>query len=160
MTAHAAPTAAHAAPTTGPAEPGGQGDRAASAAVPPRTARWRVQPPEGGLHPLHLAAIVLAGIVLRAYVLQSPIGAMDADEATSALVSRQVLDGTFPAFIRPLEHGGTLLAYLRAPVLALFGPSPLVMKLVEVAVYAVACMLTWRLGRRLFSERAAQLGAG
>lgn len=116
--------------------------------------------PVGSLHPIHLAAIALTGVALRAYVLQSPIGAFDADEATSALVSRQVLDGTFPAFIRPLHHGGTILAYPRAPLLALFGPSPLVMKLTETLVYAVACLVTWRLGRRIFSERAAQLGAG
>ena len=128
--------------------------------APDHTHRGRVSRPAGGLHPIQLAAIALAGIALRAYVLQSPIGAFDADEATSALVSRQVLDGTFPAFIRPLHHGGTILAYPRAPLLALFGPSPLVMKLTETVVYAAACLVTWRLGRRIFSERAAQLGAG
>jgi 4-amino-4-deoxy-L-arabinose transferase-like glycosyltransferase len=135
----------------------------ASSGEPPAVSRtrrpaWRL--PAGGLHPAFLAAIVLAGAVLRAYVLQSPVGGFDADEATSSLVSRQVLDGTFPAFIRPLHHGGTLLAYARAPFLAVFGPSPLVMKLVEVAAFAIACLLTWRLGRRIFSEKAAQLGAG
>jgi 4-amino-4-deoxy-L-arabinose transferase-like glycosyltransferase len=109
---------------------------------------------------LHIAAITLAGIVLRIYVLQSPIGGFDADEATSSLVSRQVLDGNFPAFIRPLHHGGTLLAYPRAPFLALFGPSPVMMKVTEMLVYAAACLVTWRLGRRIFSEVAAQLGAG
>jgi 4-amino-4-deoxy-L-arabinose transferase-like glycosyltransferase len=133
---------------------------APSAAAEPRTRRPALRLPADGLHPAFLAAMVLAGAVLRAYVLQSPIGGFDADEATSSLVSRQVLDGDLPAFIRPLHHGGTLLAYLRAPFLAVFGPSPLVMKLVEVAVFAVACLLTWRLGRRIFSEKVAQLGAG
>ena len=76
--------------------------------------------PSDGLSPLHVAAMFLAGVALRAYVLQSPLGGFDADEATSSLVSRQVLDGNFPAFIRPLHHGGTLLAYPRAPFLALF----------------------------------------
>jgi 4-amino-4-deoxy-L-arabinose transferase-like glycosyltransferase len=98
--------------------------------------------------------------VVRAYILQSPIGGFDADEATGSLVSRQILDGNFAAFIRPLHHGGTLLAYPRAPLLALFGPSPLLMKLTESLVYAAACLVTWRLGRRIFSEVAAQLGAG
>ena len=41
-------------------------------------------PPPGGLHPGFLGAIVVAGAVLRAYVLQSPIGGFDADEATSS----------------------------------------------------------------------------
>ena len=113
-----------------------------------------------GLAPWALAAIALAGVALRAYVLQSPIGAFDADEATSALVSRQVLHGNFAAFIRPLHHGGTLLAYPRAPLYALFGPSIAMMKLTETLVYAVACLVTWRVGRRIFTERAAQLGAG
>lgn len=115
--------------------------------------------PAGGLHPLWLLVVACTGLVLRAYVLQSPIGGFDADEATSALVSRQVLDGELPAFIRPLHHGGTILAYPRAPLLALFGPSALVMKLTEVAVYAAACLVAWRVGRRVFGERAAQLGA-
>jgi hypothetical protein len=116
--------------------------------------------PEGGLQPRWLVAIAVAGAVLRAYVLQSPIGGFDADEATSALVSRQVLDGTFPAFIRPLHHGGTLLAYPRAPLLALFGPSPLLMKLTETVVYALACIVAWRVGRRVFDERAEILVEG
>lgn len=131
-------------------------------ARPGRAARWRPAWawPENGLAPRYVAAIALAGVVLRAYVLQSPIGGFDADEATSSLVSRQILDGNFPAFIRPLHHGGTLLAYPRAPLFWLFGPSPVVMKLTEVLVYAAACLVTWRLGRRIFSEVAAQLGAG
>ena len=116
--------------------------------------------PPNGLSPLYVAAIAFAGVVLRAYVLQSPIGGFDADEATSSLVSRQILDGNFPAFIRPLHHGGALLAYPRAPILWLFGPSPVVMKLTETLVYAAACFVTWRLGRRIFSEVSAQLGAG
>ncbi|HEV8298611.1 MAG TPA: glycosyltransferase family 39 protein [Acidimicrobiales bacterium] len=107
-----------------------------------------------------LGALALAGVVLRWYVLQSPIGGFDADEATSSLVSRQILHGTFTAFIEPLHHGGTALAYPRAPLLALFGPRPLVMKLCEVAVYAAACLVVWRVGRRTFGEREGQLAAG
>jgi 4-amino-4-deoxy-L-arabinose transferase-like glycosyltransferase len=104
-----------------------------------------------------LAGFALAGVVLRWYVLQSPIGGLDADEATSSLVSRQILDGKWPAFIAPLERGGALLAYPRALVLALFGPNVVATKLIEVVVYAAACVLVWRVGRRIFGEREGQL---
>jgi 4-amino-4-deoxy-L-arabinose transferase-like glycosyltransferase len=113
-----------------------------------------------GLPRAALAAFALAGVVLRWYVLQSPIGGLDADEATSSLVSRQIRHGTFTAFIEPLHHGGTALAYPRAVLLSLFGPSAVAMKLAEVAVYAVACLVVWRVGRRIFGEREGQLAAG
>lgn len=97
------------------------------------------------------------GLALRFYVLSSPLGEIDGDEAVSALVSREVLDGRFTALIPGLKAGGTILAYPRAVVIALFGPSTDAAKLCEVAVFALACVAVWRLGARLFSELHGQV---
>ena len=106
-----------------------------------------------------IAAVVATGVALRWFVLASPLGGLDSDEAVSALVSREISHGRFPALIPGLRAGGTLLAYPRALVLALTGQSSLAAKLCEVAVFAAACVVVWRVGRRMFSERHGQIAA-
>jgi hypothetical protein len=114
-----------------------------------------------GLPVVVLVAFALAGLVLRAYVLQSPIGTgLDADESGAALVSNEILHGDVSAFTEGLRHGGTALAYPRAVVLAVFGRDATAMKLCEVVVFAAACLVLWRVGRRMFDERTGQLAAG
>ncbi|HEX7096465.1 MAG TPA: glycosyltransferase family 39 protein, partial [Acidimicrobiales bacterium] len=114
-----------------------------------------------GLPAWALVTFALAGVVLRAYVLQSPIGTgLDADESGAALVSQEILDGDVSAFTEGLRHGGTALAYPRAVVLALVGRDALAMKLCEVVVFAAACLVVWRVGRRMFDERTGQIAAG
>jgi hypothetical protein len=114
-----------------------------------------------GLPVVALVAFALAGLVLRVYVLQSPIGTgLDADESGAALVSQEILDGDVSAFTEGLRHGGTALAYPRAVVLAVVGRDATAMKLCEVAVFAAACLVLWRVGRRMFDERTGQLAAG
>lgn len=106
--------------------------------------------------PLIIAG-ALAGIAQRAWLLAGPLGAMDSDESVSALVSTEVLDGSFTAFIPNLRHGATLLAYPRAPLVALFGRDPVVAKGVEIAAFALVSVVVWRIGRRLFDDRVGQL---
>lgn len=110
-----------------------------------------------GLPILVVIAGALAGIALRAWLLAGPLGAMDSDESVSALVSAEALHGRFTAFIPDLRHGATILAYPRAPFIALFGRDPVVAKSVEIAAFALACVVVWRIGRRLFDERVGQL---
>lgn len=110
-----------------------------------------------GLPAWLVAAGVLAGVGLRWYVMASPLGGLDGDEGTSALVSSRVRDGEFLAFIPGLRAGGTALAYPRALVLALTGNHAVPAKLCEVAVFAAACVTVWRVGRRLWSELHGQV---
>jgi hypothetical protein len=114
-----------------------------------------------GLPALVIVAFVLAGLLLRVYVLHSPIGTgLDADESGAALVSDEILHGDVSAFTEGLRHGGTALAYPRALVLSVVGRDDTAMKLCEVAVFAIACLVVWRVGRRMFDERTGQLAAG
>jgi 4-amino-4-deoxy-L-arabinose transferase-like glycosyltransferase len=99
------------------------------------------------------------GVALRWYVLAGPFGGFDSDEAVSAMVSTEARHGNFLALIPGARAGGTLLAYPRAVVFAIFGNDELAAKLCEVAVFALACVVVWRAGRRIFDERHAQLAA-
>src|SRR5689334_19051280 len=89
----------------------------------PRTDDVSPAPPREGLPLWLIAAAAVTGVVLRCFVLAGPLGGLDSDEAVSALVSREVTHGRFPALIPGLRAGGTLLAYPRAVVLALTGPN-------------------------------------
>ena len=113
--------------------------------------------PHDGLPRWLIAAAAVAGVLLRWFVLAGPLGGLDSDEAVSALVSREVTDGRFPALIPGLRAGGTLLAYPRALVLALTGPNAVAAKACEIVVFAAACIVVWRIGRRMFNERHGQI---
>lgn len=108
-------------------------------------------------------ALVLAaaafGIVVRVWILASPLGSLDADEAVSGLMARHVLHGEFTALYWLANYGGPQESWFAAAVFAIFGSSTLAFKLVEVALFAVASVLTWRVGRRTVGEPAASLAA-
>jgi hypothetical protein len=125
----------------------------------PRTADVSPADTRDGLPMWLLAAVAATGVALRWFVLAGPLGGLDSDEAVSALVSREVSEGRFPALIPGLRAGGTLLAYPRALVLALTGPNVVAAKLCETVVFAAACVVVWRVGRRMFSERHGQIAA-
>ena len=112
-----------------------------------------------GLPPWLIAAVAATGVALRWFVLAGPLGGLDSDEAVSALVSREISHGRFPVLIPGLRAGGTLLAFPRAVVLELTGLNSVAAKMCEIVVFAAACVVVWRIGRRLFSERHGQIAA-
>lgn len=105
------------------------------------------------------AAAVAAGLALRAWILTSPLGALDADEAIVGLMARHALDGEFSAFYWGGLYGGTQEALLTAVVFALTGSSVLALKLVSLAIFAVAACLVWAVGRQTVGTPAALVGA-
>ena len=105
-----------------------------------------------------LAAIV-AGAALRVWVLASPLGTLDADEAIVGLMARHVLDGELSVFYWGALYGGSQDAILAAAVFAVFGSSVVALKLVSVAIFAAAAVLVWRVGRRTVGEPAARIAA-
>ena len=103
------------------------------------------------------AAVV--GIVFRAWMLASPIGMLDGDEAIVGLMARHMLEGDFPVFFWGQPYGGPHEAALAAALFSVAGSSTLALKLVPAALSAVAAVLTWRIGRRTVGEPAAAIGA-
>jgi 4-amino-4-deoxy-L-arabinose transferase-like glycosyltransferase len=106
-----------------------------------------------------VAAGAAVGIVLRIWVLASPIGGLDGDEAVWGLMARHVLDGELPIFFWGQSYGGTQETLLTAAVFALAGSGTLTVRLVAMALFALAALLVWRVGRRTVGEPAARLGA-
>ena len=115
-----------------------------------RTPRWAAAPV--------VTALVLVGIGLRVWVLTSPLGTLDADEAVSGLMARHVLDGELDRFFWGQVYGGTLEQLLTAGVFAAAGGSSvLALKLVPVALCAACAVVVWRIGLRVLDPRAARL---
>jgi 4-amino-4-deoxy-L-arabinose transferase-like glycosyltransferase len=102
---------------------------------------------------------IAAGVALRVWVLASPLGGFDADEAVWGLMARHLLDGELPTFFWGQAYGGTLETFLTAPVFALFGSSILALRVVPIVLFAVAAVLVWRVGRYTVGEPAARIAA-
>ena len=103
--------------------------------------------------------VAITGLALRVTVLRSPLGPLDADEAAGMLVVRHLAHGEWSTFLWGNAYGGTLEGLVAAPVYRLWS-SPVVLKLVMIGLYALACGLTWRIGLRTVGAAAARLAAG
>jgi Dolichyl-phosphate-mannose-protein mannosyltransferase len=100
-----------------------------------------------------------AGVALRVWVFTSPLSALDSDEAITGLMARHALDGEFTVFYWLALYGGPLEAWLTAPLFALLGSSVGTLRVVPVALFALAAPLVWLIGRRTVGEPGARLGA-
>lgn len=108
---------------------------------------------------LVLGALVAAGLALRAWILGTDLGALDGDEAVWGVMARHALDGELTAFFWGQGYGGTQETLLTAGVFALAGSSVEALRVVPLVLFAVAALLTWRIGIRTVGEPYARLGA-
>ena len=106
-----------------------------------------------------VAAAAAAGIALRIWVLASPAGGLDADEAVWGLMARHALDGELGVFFWGQNYGGTQESLATALVFAVTGSGTLALRAVPILLFAVAAVLVWRIGRRTVGEPAARLAA-
>jgi len=103
------------------------------------------------------AAVV--GTVMRWWLLHTPLGLLDGDEAIAGLMARHVFDGDVHAFFWGQQYGGTLEPLLTAPLFEVFGSSPFLLKLVPITLHAASAIVIWRIGLRLADRRAAIMAA-
>jgi hypothetical protein len=107
-----------------------------------------------------LLAVAGAGVVLRVWVYGKLIATPNADEAVVGLMTRHLLHGELTTFYWGQAYGGPQEVYLTVPLFWAFGQSWLALRLVPIALNAVACVLVWRVGRRTLGEpRATVAGA-
>lgn len=106
-----------------------------------------------------VAAVVVCGLALRLWVLNSNLGLIDSDEAAGGLIARNFAHGHVAVFLWGNVYGGTIEAILAAPLLAITGASAVAWKSVMIVMYAGNCVLTWRIGLRTVGPAAARLGA-
>ena len=106
-----------------------------------------------------MVAGILAGVGLRIFILTHALGALDSDEAVVGLMASGILHGHLPTFFWGQAYGGTIEPFATSAVFWVFGPSVLGLKLVALALDALAAVLIWRVGRRLFDARAGTIAA-
>jgi len=112
------------------------------AAAPARDA-WTVLPAV-------LLAVAVAGCVaIRAVALVSTIGRLDADEAVTGIMARDILHGQWFSYLAGSNYMGALEQYLQAAVLWVLPSTPTTLRLVQVALCGVTCLLVGLLGRRV-----------
>lgn len=105
--------------------------------------------------PTLLAVLVgFAAVGYRLALLFADVPPTNSDEATMGLAALHIARGDgFPVWFYGQAYMGTLEAYLAAPLIALAGPSVLVLRLPTLALYALFLLLSWRLTRRLGGDR-------
>jgi 4-amino-4-deoxy-L-arabinose transferase-like glycosyltransferase len=110
-----------------------------------------------------LAALVvvggLAGLGLRIWILLATRDVLDGDEAVVGLMAKHILHGEFPAIYWGQVYGGNQEAFLTAPLVAAFGLSTTVIRVVTTAFWAAATVLVWRIGLRCLDRQRAALAA-
>jgi hypothetical protein len=106
------------------------------------------------------AAAVAAGFALRVWIFTSPLSSLESDEAVVGLMAIRALHGDVPVFYWGGLYGGSQESLIAATAFAVTGPDTLVLKLISVAMFALAAVLVWRVGRRTVGEPAARIGAG
>jgi hypothetical protein len=106
-----------------------------------------------------VGAAALVGIGLRVWILGTPLGNIDSDEAIVGLMARHIQQGEFPAIFWGQPYGGTTDSFLAAGVFSLFGSGRLALKAVPILLSAIASVLVYLVGRRTLGESPARLGA-
>src|SRR5437867_11346013 len=103
------------------------------------------------LGPSGVVGLIFAlGLLVRiAHVLQLP--EVHYDEAGTGLMARHVLRGDFPMFYWGEDYGGTLESFLTAVSFALFGSSPVTLRLVPLGFSLLLMPLSYRLAQEVFA---------
>lgn len=117
-------------------------DRRADAAAPDRP-RWPAPA-------VAVLVVVVAGcLAIRAVALTSTIGRLDADEAVTGIMARDILHGQTFAYLAGSNYMGSLEQYLQAVVLWALPSTPTTLRLVQLALCGVTCLLVALVGRRV-----------
>ena len=107
-----------------------------------------------------VAAGIAAGIGIRIWICLTPaLGALDSDEAVPGLMARHFLHGDLSTFYWGQNYGGTVEIALLALAFLVGGANVAMLRLVPIALYAVAALLVWRIGRRTIGEPSASVAA-
>lgn len=101
-----------------------------------------------------LAVAAAVGVGLRAWVLRSPLGVLDSDEAIVGLMARRLaFRGEWRAFYWGQPYGGTIEPILTAAVVKAVGSGVLAVKAVPLVLCGVATGLLALVGRRVVGLR-------
>lgn len=104
-----------------------------------------------------IAVVLLLGIALRVWILLSPSGSINGDEAYTGLQAADIARGHLAVVIGGAAYTGTLDTYVLAPIIWLTGQHIVTLKLMSPILWALASVVTVGAARRVVSDRVAVL---
>ncbi len=105
------------------------------------------------------AVLLLVGVALRWWILETWWGYLNADEAVTGLGAFEALHGRLDVVIPGNAYTANLESYLFAPVAAVFGGRIVALKILPITLWALASVALYRLGRRVIEPVTAAVGA-
>jgi hypothetical protein len=101
------------------------------------------------------------GVGIRVWTLRAPLlgGYFDSDEAVPGLMARHFVRGEWSTFYWGQPYGGTAEVALVAALFAIVGSGVLALRSIPIALYALAALLVWRVGRRTIGEPGASVAS-
>jgi hypothetical protein len=106
-----------------------------------------------------IAACVLAGAVLRVWIMAGELGTPDSDAAITGLMARHLLHGDFRAFMWRLSYHGTIALYPVAASIKVLGSNQFALELPFALMGAASTFLLWRIGTRFLTPFQAVFAA-
>lgn len=106
-----------------------------------------------------IAGLIALGVAGRIAFYTAPFGVPDSDEAVGGLMARDALRGHLTAFMWGQAYGGPLETWLAAPVVGVFGPSWLGLRMIPILLTAATSVVVWRVGLRTMTANAAVTAA-
>ncbi len=103
--------------------------------------------------------VAVIGMGLRLWILQSRLGPPTSDEAVVGLMARHLLHGHPTAFYLGQAYGGSQEAVLVALTFSVVRSWNVAMRVVPITLHAVAALLVWRIGRRIFDDARGRTAA-
>ena len=101
------------------------------------------------------ALVAVAGIALRIWIYRSALGTPNSDEAIPGLMTLHAIRGDFSTFFWGSSYGGPQEVILNVPFFWIFGSGYFALRIVPIALTAVASLIIWRVGRRTIGDPAA-----
>ena len=105
--------------------------------------------------PVLFALVAVAGIALRVWIYRSALGIPNSDEAICGLMVLHALRGDISTFYWGSSYGGPQEVILSVPFFWILGSGYLALRIVPIALNAVASLVLWRAGRRIVGDRPA-----
>ena len=96
--------------------------------------------------------VTLLALGLRLYMLLGPMNPIEADQSIVGIMAMHILEGERPIFFYGLSYQGPLDAYITAPLIAIFGPSRLVIRIAALLFSLIFIWVTYWVGKRLYSR--------
>jgi len=103
--------------------------------------------------------VTLLALVLRLYMLLGPMNPIEADQSMVGIMAMHILQGERPFFFYGQSYYGPLDAYITAPLIAIFGPDRLIIRVAALTFSLIFIWVTYWVGKRIYSQEVGWYSA-